>query len=182
MGHPPCQVWTILTEYCRVFDAVADMPTDHAFYCAYKYQHSYPKQDVIHELSCRNAEMFLSETAGRITKRYFKKCVLTALEVITEALTWAKPSIICWSERCEGDIGLWNHGAHFDDCFTVIWDGYPLPGWHPTEWEPDEGFGGIDLWAGMWTVRALAPSNIISWQVNTRIIAFVRTLVSDFMA
>ena len=77
-----------------MFDAVADMPTDHAFYCAYKYQHSYPKQDVIHELSCRNAEMFLSETAGRITKRYFKKCVLTALEVITEAHGQNLPSFV----------------------------------------------------------------------------------------
>lgn len=51
-----------------------------------------------------------------------------------------------------GAINMPFAGAHFDDCFTYIWDGAPIPGYKPTNWEtdePEDGFGGADLWAGI---------------------------------
>ena len=71
------------------------------------------------------------------------------MNIITTALSSYREDSISWDDRCQGEIGQWNHGAHFDDCFTHIWDGYPLPSWKPTEWMPEEGFGGVDLYAGM---------------------------------
>ena len=85
---------------------------EHAFYVALKYVHAYPRRARIHELSCRNAEGVLHETKGSVTSAYWRDHVLPALATLTEALVWAKPSIINWDDRCNGDIGQWNHGKY----------------------------------------------------------------------
>lgn len=117
-----------MVAYCNIFNPPDEWkgpwpPQHHAYYSAYKYMHSYPKQVCIHELSCRNAEHILPRTQGRMTDSYFKNYVLAALELITLVLTHNKSRVINWDDRCRGEIGRWNHGAHFDDAFTHIWDG-----------------------------------------------------------
>ena len=42
-----------------------------------------------------------------------------------------------WDDRISGPIGLYNHCAHFDEQFTHIWDGFPLPVQKPTKWDMD---------------------------------------------
>ena len=45
-------------------------------------------------------------------------------------------------------MGLWNHTAHFDDVFTMLWDGYPLEVCSPGTWQDDGGIGAQELRSG----------------------------------
>ena len=49
--------------------------------------------------------------------------------------------IVNWADRVAGKWGLYNHSAHLDDCFTHIWDGYPVSVWAPREWNKEKGIG-----------------------------------------
>ena len=76
-------------------------------------------------------------TRGRVTERYFDDHILPALKLLTEVSVWKRSELMNWEDTCYGEIGRWNHGAHFDDCFTHIWDGFPLPVQKPTTWDGD---------------------------------------------
>lgn len=110
LTHAWLQVWGIAVEFCDTGEITR--VHEHAFYVALKYVHAYPRKSRVHELSCRNAEGVLRESKGRVTEAYWRQHVLPALKTLTEALVWAKPKIINWDDRVNGDIGQWNHGKY----------------------------------------------------------------------
>jgi hypothetical protein len=88
----------------------------------------------------------VSQTLGirgvheRVSDRYFNKEVRNAMYLTAASLTARRDSIINWEDRLQGDFGAWNHCAHFDESFTHIWDGFPLPIQKPTKWDGDAEF------------------------------------------
>ena len=107
-------------------------------YIALKQHHCYEHYRDAHKLQCTNGAMNMNQTA-------FQTDIKAAFGVLAAACDWAKPRIINYEERHSGLLGLWNHGAHFDDVFTVIWDGFPIEAAQPGAWLPDEGIGARDL-------------------------------------
>ena len=75
----------------------------------------------------------------------FKTTLTPAFGLVAAALKWAKPNIINYEDRCSGLLGLWNHAAHFDDVFTLIWDGFPLEAYQPSQWLNESGIGASEL-------------------------------------
>ena len=94
---------------------------------------------------------------------YFQQHIVRAIKLAAAALKAEQDLFMSWASRKFGDVGSWNHGAHFDDCFTVIWDGFPLPVQKPTKWDGDaelvysgkykacvyKGHVGITFWGGI---------------------------------
>jgi len=107
-----------------------------------------------YKLTCPGGRINVDETA------LYRK-VVPAFAVVSAACAWAKPEIMAYADRKEGLLGLWNHGAHFDDVFTLIWDGAPFEAWGPGAWMGD---GGIE--AGVLTIGA---SELQSGKYNTTV-------------
>ena len=106
-------------------------PTPDAYYIALKQNHQYVKKKHAKNLS-------LPSPYQKVTEHYFAHVMMPALFFMAIALNDRKDEIINWEERRTGKTGLWNHGAHFDCCFTIIWDGYPLPVFKPQKWIDDD--------------------------------------------
>ena len=107
-------------------------------YIALKQHHSYEHVRDAHKLQCKYGAVNMNETA-------FQTQIRTAFGTVAAACAWAKPRVINYEERCTGLLGLWNHGAHFDDVFTLIWDGFPVETCQPGQWMPMHGIGARDL-------------------------------------
>jgi len=145
--------WDVVVPRCE--RSGTETPTPTTYFLALQYKHLYPRDvDVDSVLTCNGWEY--------TSKRDFQE-IKRCLYIAAYALKWHRPKIIDWEDRIRGPTGLWNHCAHFDECFTVIWDGYPLPVWKPSNWLQDgkyvysgkykacvyKGHVGIAFWGGI---------------------------------
>jgi len=78
-----------------------------------KQHHSYHQVRDVHHLQCDYGAVQMNPTS-------FQRKIRPAFGILSAACAWAKPTVIRWADRLEGLTGLWNHVAHFDDCFTGV--------------------------------------------------------------
>jgi len=109
------------------------LPTKEAYAVWLKYMHLYPAfKDARQTLSIHGY-------VDGVSDRYMVTQVLPAGYALALALK-KDGTMLNWGDRLAGEYGAWNHGAHFDECFTHIWDGFPLPVQKPGTWYGDAEF------------------------------------------
>lgn len=121
------RTWRILTQECARTSTVC--PKEAHFYLGLKYKHIYISSDVVPGNLGGAHIPHVSDADFKEIKR--------AMYILSAALGNHKDSIMNWEDRVKGKFGAYNHGAHFDESFTHIWDGFPLPVWSPTNYAKD---------------------------------------------
>ena len=123
------ETWQYVQRYCT--QQGVRCPTRNAYAMALAYIHCYPARKDVREF------LAIAVYHPSVSDRFFNEEVLRAVVIISQSLKTFEADMINWDDRLHGEFGHWNHCAHFDEQFTHIWDGFPLPVQKPTTWDGD---------------------------------------------